>query len=313
MPQINLPLLLSINDAVNMSFNTQLYATASLYKKWSFLATSTGRSELYPRLDMLPGLRRWTGDRVVYDLSAKFFTIENEPFEETIRADAHQVEDDQYGFLSGVAAQIGQDAAQQPDLMTTGLFRNGTTQPTYDGQYFFDTAHPNYNALGQPTALPNYMPASNGYTGPSWYLLDTSKVQKPFIFQTRQPFRIVPKFALTDNPVFFDKEIIWGVDGRCAAGYGLWQLAYRSDNALTVANLETARAAMAALRRPNGTPMGIGMTGLQLVVPTSLYPQARAYCENEFLPAGDPLVGTSGTASNTFKGLATAIENPWLN
>ena len=31
-----------------------------------------------------------------------------------------------------------------------------------------------------------------------------------------------------DDNVFFKKEFIYGVDARCNAGYGLWQLAFGS-------------------------------------------------------------------------------------
>lgn len=62
----------------------------------------------------------------------------------------------------------------------------------------------------------------------AWYLLDTSKPVKPFIFQER----IKPEFISLDNPkdgnVFFNAQYIYGVNCRGNAGYGLWQLAYGS-------------------------------------------------------------------------------------
>ncbi len=301
---ITFPFLASINDGVSMSFDTQLYAAKTLYKEFAYESTSDGAAEIYPRLDQLMGLREWIGDRQVQSLSQESFTITNRTFEQTIAILRTDLEDDRYGMLKPIAEQLGQNAGQLADLLVTSLFQTGTTTLTYDGQYFFDTAHPNAG-----TTATNYQAGS----GPSWFLLDTTRIQKPFIYQTRRPFKVIPKFSLTDPSVFFDNEYIWGVDGRCNAGYGLWQLAFRSDAALTLANLTAARTSMASLRRPNGTPMGIGQAGLMLVVPTSLYPAARAYCENDFLPPGDPLVGSSGTVSNTFKGLAKVLENPWLN
>jgi phage major head subunit gpT-like protein len=307
--QITFPLLGSINDAVSMSFNTQLYASSSLYKQFSFTSNSTGAAEIYPRLDELFGLREWVGDRQVQSLSQTTFQIPNRTFEQTIGIKREDIEDDKYGILSPVAMQMGQNAGELPDLLVTSLFAQGHTTLTYDGQNFFDTSHPNYNSTGAVVAVPNYQAGGDQ----SWYLIDASRIQKPFIFQNRRPFKTVPKFSMTDQNVFFDNEYVWGVDGRCNAGYGLWQLAFRSDAALTLANLVAARNSMATLRRPNGTPMGIGQRGLMLVVPTALYPSARAYCENDFLPAGDPAATGSGTVANTFKGLAKVLENPWLN
>lgn len=307
--EVTFPNLQSINDAVSLSYNTQLYAAPGLYKKFSFDASSTGAAEVYPRLDMLFGLREWVGDRVVQTLSMTTFSIANRTFEQTIGILRTDIEDDRYGILNVAAQQLGQNAGEMPDLLVSQLFGNGHTTPTYDGQNFFDTAHPNYTGAGAATTVANYQAGADT----SWYLIDPTRVQKPFIYQTRRPFKVIPKFNLQAENVFWDNEFVWGVDGRCNAGYGLWQLAFRSDDALTLANLTAARAAMASYRRPNGTPMGIGQRGLLLVVPTSLYPTARTYCENEFLPPGDPLASGTGTVANTFKGLATVLENPWLN
>lgn len=59
-----------------------------------------------------------------------------------------------------------------------------------------------------------------------WYLLDTSKVLKAFIWQTRKEPQLVAKVSLTDDNVFSRNEFIWGVDLRGNAGYGLPQLAF---------------------------------------------------------------------------------------
>lgn len=59
-----------------------------------------------------------------------------------------------------------------------------------------------------------------------WFLFDTSKVLKPFIFQRRRPPQLVQQTAPTDAPVFNNKKLRFGVDYRAGAGYALWQLAY---------------------------------------------------------------------------------------
>lgn len=65
----------------------------------------------------------------------------------------------------------------------------------------------------------------------NWYLLDTTKPVKPFIFQQRKKPEFVAKDNLNDDNVFFNKEFIYGADSRDNAGYGLWQLAYGSTGA----------------------------------------------------------------------------------
>jgi phage major head subunit gpT-like protein len=299
---ISFPALQSINDGVQMTFNDQLYAADGIYKMFTYESNSVGDAEVYPRLDMIPGIREWVGERVVHSLTQSTFTIANKTFENTIAIRREQIEDDKFGLLTPIAAQMGQDAGRLPDRLIAGLMLNGHSTVGVDGQNFFDTAHSNFTATGGVTTISNYQAGSST----SWYLLDNSRILKPFIFQSRRPFKLVPKFSLTDPAVFYDNEFTWGVDGRCNAGYGLWQLGFRSDATLNLANLIAARSAMAAWRRPDGSPMGI--TPTILVVPSSLYPTARAYCENDY----DPLL-TSNLTPNTFKGLAKAVENRWLS
>lgn len=59
----------------------------------------------------------------------------------------------------------------------------------------------------------------------TWYLLDTRKPIKPFVFQTRKAPAFVQKTAVTDDNVFMTKTFLWGVDARYNAGYGPWFLA----------------------------------------------------------------------------------------
>jgi len=63
----------------------------------------------------------------------------------------------------------------------------------------------------------------------AWYLMDTKKAVKPFIYQRRKPPVFVAKDTPDDKGVFMRKEFVFGVDSRDNAGYGLWQLAYGSD------------------------------------------------------------------------------------
>ena len=58
-----------------------------------------------------------------------------------------------------------------------------------------------------------------------WYLLCTKRAIKPLVFQDRQKPKFVSLDKDNDDNVFFRKEYIYGVDARCNAGYGLWQLA----------------------------------------------------------------------------------------
>jgi phage major head subunit gpT-like protein len=304
--QITFPALQSLNYAVSLAYNTQFWETQTRYGRFTYDATSEGAANVYPRLDLLPGLREWLGERVVHNLSVSTFTIANKHFEETIGISRTDIEDDRYGILTQAAQQLGQNARHVPDLLTAKLLKTGESAPTYDGQNFFDAAHPNPNADGSAGTVANFQSGA----GPSWYLIDTTKVIKPLIYQTRRPFQVIPKFSMEDPQVFWNKEFEWGVDGRCNAGYGIWQLIFKSNAPMTPANVIAARTAMASIRRPDGTPMGIRPN--LLMVPTALYPDAKAYAENEFVPV-DAVSGASTLGPNTLRGLFEAYENEWLN
>lgn len=66
----------------------------------------------------------------------------------------------------------------------------------------------------------------------TWYLLCTKRFLKPFIFQQRKKFKFVSMNKEDDTNVFMRKEYLYGVDGRCNAGYGFWQMAYGSDGSV---------------------------------------------------------------------------------
>ncbi|MEE9117853.1 MAG: Mu-like prophage major head subunit gpT family protein [Calditrichia bacterium] len=72
---------------------------------------------------------------------------------------------------------------------------------------------------------------TNGGVNSVWYMMDLSKSTKPFIFQNRK----APMFTALDNPdsteLFMRKKIYYGIDFRCAFGYGDWRQAFRAEGA----------------------------------------------------------------------------------
>lgn len=305
---ITFPGLASLNDAVNIAYLQALQGGAPpVWQEFAYDATSTGTDEVYPFMAGIPGLREWVGERVTHELSVATFTIRNKTWENTIGVKREDIEDDKLQLIIQPATMLGANVKAFPDQEVAALMKNGHTTLTYDNQNFYDVAHPNYTSSGQPTTVANYTTGA----GPSWYLFDTSLPVRALIYQTRRPFRIVPRFSLTDPVVFDNNQFVWGVDGRANAGYGLWHLSYRSDTTLNLANIIAARTAMATLRRPDGTPMGLADGGSTvMVVPTALYSTAQAYATNEW----DPNPPTAGTMQpNTVRGLFRVIENKYLN
>jgi phage major head subunit gpT-like protein len=63
----------------------------------------------------------------------------------------------------------------------------------------------------------------------AWYLLDTTKAVKPFIYQERKAPVFVSQTDMSSDDVFSRKKYKFGAEARAAGGYGFWQLAYGSD------------------------------------------------------------------------------------
>lgn len=62
----------------------------------------------------------------------------------------------------------------------------------------------------------------------AWFLLDTSKAVKPFIYQQRKaPVFVEQTDAQTDD-VFNRRKFKYGAEARAAGGYGFWQTAFGS-------------------------------------------------------------------------------------
>ena len=62
--EITFPALASINNAVNLAYNTQFFIAERRCDPFTFDATSTGDAEVYPRLDLIGGLRIRVGSDV---------------------------------------------------------------------------------------------------------------------------------------------------------------------------------------------------------------------------------------------------------
>lgn len=65
----------------------------------------------------------------------------------------------------------------------------------------------------------------------AWFVLDTSKPIRPFIFQERKKPVFVSQTRMDSDTVFHRKTFLYGVEARGTGVYGLWQLAVGSTGA----------------------------------------------------------------------------------
>lgn len=274
---INAGNLSILSQAIDMRFRAGLARATTPWNTIAMEIPSTSAENLYPFFKDFGGIREWVGERVIQNVSQGGFAIKNKPFEESHGIDREAIEDDSYGIYASLFEQTGQNAANFPGDLVYSTLKAGLTTLGPDGQYFFDTDHPVRN-----TVASNHM----GGSGEAWFVIDSSKVMKPLIWQPRKKFNLVKLFNETDPNVFFQKKYIWGVDGRGNAGYSpWWQLAFASKQTLDAANLAAALTAMSSQLGESGKPLKT--MGTHLVVSPLLAETARALLTKDTLAGGE--------------------------
>jgi phage major head subunit gpT-like protein len=295
---INAESLARLYTGFTAVFNAAFQETATWQEKVAMTVPATTRIMDYKFLLDFPMVREWIGDRQISSLEPKAYQVETKDWEATIEVDRNDVEDDQLGLYNPIVAALAQEARKHPEKLIAELMLNGFATPCYDGQYFFDTDH----LVGSST-VSNF----GGGTGTAWYLLDSGRAIKPFIFQLRREVQLVRMDRQDDEHAFMRKKLRYGVDYRGAAAYGLWQMAYASKEALNATNYAGARAAMMSVRNAEGRPLGIKPN--LLLVPPSLEAEAREILQAQFI-IGDPTTG--GAKTNIWQGTADLLVVPEL-
>ncbi|WP_374653114.1 Mu-like prophage major head subunit gpT family protein [Dongia sp.] len=295
--ELNRANLQAMTTGFQTVFNDAFAGVTPTSSRVAMEVPSNNTSEQYAWLGSMPRFREWLGSRVVQNLSVSDFTIKNKTFEMTVGVKRESIEDDSYGVFRPMIGQMGAEAKRHPDELVYSLLKGGFTGLCYDGQYFFDTDHPGYDAAGAIVSVSNMQAGA----ATPWYLISARNFVKPLIFQKRRDYKFVAKDQLTDDNVFDKDEFVYGVDARANAGYGLWQLAHGSKAALDATTFDAARTAMSSLRGPNGKSLGI--VGDLLVVPPSLEGAGRRLLHNETAANG---------ATNEWKGTAELLVVPDL-
>lgn len=295
---INSTTLRSAYVGFNAAFQAGIAEAAAMYGRIATTVPSSTRSQEYGWLGKFPGFREWVGDRVVNGLAKHGYTLTNKSYENTIGVDRDDIEDDNLGIYTPMFRDFGQTAVTFPDTLVWSLLKNGFSETCYDGQYFFDTDHPVLNDKGVAVSVAN----TDGGSGTPWFLIDDSRPLKPLIFQERKKFtNLVRMDKEDDEAVFTKKEFRYGLDGRCAVGFGFWQTAWGSKQTLNATNYEVGRVALASMKGDYGRPLAVKPK--LLIVPPTLEGAALEI-------VGNPLTSTGGT--NKWFKTAEVLVVPWL-
>jgi phage major head subunit gpT-like protein len=297
-------LMSALFQAFNTAFQTGILMPGITY--WPGLATpvpSSTDTEVYGWLAQQTGFSEWIGPRNVQSLRLEGYSIQNRQFENTIGVKQTQIEDDRFGVLTPVFQQLGLDAKEHPDTILMPMLANGVNLKCYDGKPFFAPNHPVRLDPDKNKATDFSNLDSGGAGGnPYWFLFDTTKVLKPLILQQRKDYTFVRKDAPTDEHMFRNGEALYGSDARLNGGFGMWQLAQASNQDLTAANFNAARARMMGIKRDNGRPANAKPNVIH--VGTSQLATAEALFNTAMNAAG---------ATNPLYKVVEVVWNPYLD
>jgi phage major head subunit gpT-like protein len=270
---------------------------------WQKIATRVPMSSKtleFGILHDISGMREWLGDRHVTQLARSSYSITARKFERTIEVDRVDIETDNLGLYTPRFRMLGEVARLWPDQQVwRKVIENGTG---YDGVSFFSDSHPE----GGDVAANQDM----GGSGPTWYLLDTTKALKPFIWGVLKDPQL-DSLDKGDDEIVFRRDVVqYGLRALGEGGYGFWQCAYRSNQELNDANLNAAIDEM--MQRTNGVPDENGeMENLMirpnlLVVPTVLRADSTSLIEMQIIAGGAG--EAAGISNRNFKSLEVHVE-----
>lgn len=142
MPQLIRSELLQFFETVDFSFQRSSREVQTFWKDIAEHVPSSSKANVYPWIGELPSLREWWGPRIVNNLASRALVATNKDYELTIGIDVNDYKDDQIGLFNAAIKQTGIRNEEFPDEGIANLLENGQNIAAFDGQNFFDDAHP---------------------------------------------------------------------------------------------------------------------------------------------------------------------------
>lgn len=152
---VNKSALDSIFTGLKTIFNNTLKAQPGTWQATAMEVPSTGAGEDYAWLSRFPKMRKWVGDKFVKVLEAGKYYKKNEDYETTIAVDRNDIDDDRLGIYNTQAMGAGESAGELRDIIVDDLKNNAFTSPCMDGQFFYDTDHPQKTSDGVASSVSN--------------------------------------------------------------------------------------------------------------------------------------------------------------
>lgn len=136
----------AVLSAIFLSFSKLFQDAYQRAAKWADQVATTVPSNTkemrYAWEKLIPRLRKWVGERVVHNVTARGYAIVNDKYELTVAVSREDIEDDNIGVYSVTIAGMGDQAALWPEDLVKTALQAGATNLCFDGQAYFSASHP---------------------------------------------------------------------------------------------------------------------------------------------------------------------------
>jgi len=122
-------------------------AASPIAQRIATIKTSTTLENLMMYVGQLPRMKEWLGERDGSTFSVYEHKTKNKDWSLVVPVSRNDVDDDVLGKYNDLFSDMGRSAALLWDDIAADTLLAGETALTYDGQFFFDTDHPQDPAL----------------------------------------------------------------------------------------------------------------------------------------------------------------------
>jgi len=183
-----------IFTTLNTLYQQGYTAAVPFYDRIATTVPSSSRDQTYAWMTKLPAMREWIGERVLNNLAARSYNIVNKDFELTLSISRNDIEDEQLGLYNLTFSLMGEQVKMHPDNLVFQLLQAGQTTLCYDGQNFFDVAHPIIKADGSGTVTQSNVFATTPLNPNNYAAVRTTMMS--WIGEDGNPLAIIPNLLI---------------------------------------------------------------------------------------------------------------------
>jgi phage major head subunit gpT-like protein len=179
-----------------------------------YFILSSFKTEILAFTKGFPGMREWVGERRIQSLSEYSISISKKDWELTVGVNRDEIIFDKIGIVADQVKGIAQMVSRHFIDYFKNLCLGGFTSTCYDGQNFFDAAHP--NGAAAPTTFTNTTNAAMSATEWENANIAASKIKNP---DTNAPLMVrwshlfyAPNAWVAVNKLFSQRTLATGED-----------------------------------------------------------------------------------------------------